>query len=531
MTGSPAGQLALVLHAHLPFVRHPEHPVFLEENWLFEAMVESYIPLVDMLGRLREDGIEFRLGLGLSPTLCEMLSDDLLQERFAARLDALIELSRKELDRTQPHPEFHRTAVLYNRHFERAKVVFEETFGRDLLSAFRAFQEAGALEIICCPATHAFLPLLVNRRAIRAQLRMGIRNYRRHFGCDPRGLWLPECAYVPGLDEELAAEHLRYFFLDSHGILFGTPRPKYGIFAPVLCRSRVAAFGRDIESSKQVWSSQTGYPGDADYREFYRDLGYDADYDYIAPYLHPDGIRHDVGIKYHRVTGAVALSDKQPYNPERARAKVDRHATDFLVNRQKQARHLRELLGRPPLIVAPYDAELFGHWWYEGPQFLELFLRKAACDQEDIELVTPSGYLEQQPSLQVVEPSASSWGDKGYFEVWLNGSNDWIYRHLHKAEERMAELADANGQPGTLRMRALNQAARELMLAESSDWAFIMSTGTMVSYAEKRVHDHIRRFNELYDMLTNGSIAEPRLAELEQRDNIFPDMDYRIYAV
>jgi len=529
MAGHPEGYLTLVLHAHLPFVRHPEHPVFLEENWLFEAMLESYIPLVDMLNGLMNDGIHFRLAMGISPTLCEMLADTMLRERFSKRLANLIELSAKEMERTRHYPEFLRVAELYHKRFQRAQHIFEEICRRDLVSAFRTLQDAGRLEIICSAATHAFLPLLGNRRAVRAQIRMGVRNYQRHFRRDPVGMWLPECAYVPGLDEELAAERLRYFFLDSHGILFGSPRPKYGTFAPVYCRSHVAAYARDIESSKQVWSSQTGYPGDPEYREFYRDLGYDADYDYVAPYLHPDGIRHDLGIKYYRVTGRMGLSDKQPYDPEVARQKADWHAADFLANRRAQAHHLFQLLGRRPLIVAPYDAELFGHWWYEGPLFLDFLMRKVACDQDSIRLTTPGAYLQEHPTLQVIEPSASSWGDKGYFEVWLNGSNDWIYRHLHKAEERMCMLVDTYRSSNVLRTRVLNQAARELMLAESSDWAFIMTTGTMVEYAEKRVRDHASRFSELHDMLVENRVNEARLAELEQMDNIFPDMDFRVY--
>ncbi len=525
------GYLSLVMHAHLPFVRHPEHPVFLEENWLFEAMLESYIPLLDMLDNLMNDGIDFRITMGVSPTLCEMLSDNLLRERFSKRLDSLIDLADREIERTRHYPDFNHLAKHYHDRFTRARHVFEEACRRDLVSAFRALQDAGRLEIIASAATHAFLPLMQGRRAMRAQIRMGVQNYRRHFGREPSGMWLPECAFVPGLDDELAAARLQYFFLDSHGILFGSPRPRYGTFAPVYCRSHVAAFARDIESSKQVWSSEIGYPGDPEYREFYRDLGYDAEYDYISDHLHPDGIRHDLGIKYYRVTGEVPLQDKQPYDPDKAFERVDTHAADFLANRQAQVIRLQCLLGRKPLIVAPYDAELFGHWWYEGPAFLDLLLRKIACDQDEVRLVTPREYLDDHPTLQVVEPSSSSWGDKGYFEVWLNGANDWIYRHLHKAESRMCSMVDGFGGNDSLRERLLNQAARELMLAESSDWAFIMTTGTMVDYAEKRVRDHIARFTELYEMFTSGSIIESRLAEFEQKDSIFPDMDFRVYRV
>ncbi|MBN2711664.1 MAG: DUF1957 domain-containing protein, partial [Planctomycetes bacterium] len=290
-----SGYLSIVLHGHLPFVRHPEHPVFLEENWLFEAMHECYIPLLRMMDRLASDGVEFRLTLSLSPTLCEMLADELLMERFDRHVDNLVSLCEKEILRTEDNEDLNRLARMYHERFVATREHFNNVYARNLIGAFRYHQDSGGLEIITCAATHAFLPLVRSPRCVRAQIRMGANSYRRHFERDPAGIWLPECAYVHGLDQELAAEGIRYFFLDSHGLLFGVPRPKYGNFAPVYCRTNVAAFARDIESSKQVWSAETGYPGDPDYREFYRDLGYDAEEEYIAPHIHPDGFRHDIG--------------------------------------------------------------------------------------------------------------------------------------------------------------------------------------------------------------------------------------------
>jgi 1,4-alpha-glucan branching enzyme len=524
------GHLAIVLHAHLPFVRHPEHPVFLEENWLFEAMAECYLPLLDMFNRLLDDGVDFRATVSLSPTLCEMFSDPLLRDRFSRRLSSLVELTEKEIIRTTHEPAFNRTARMYRDFFSRIQNLFEEVYHRDLCAAFGELRKTGKLELLVCAATHGFLPLIKHPACARAQVQVGVNNYKKHFGVAPAGMWLPECAYVPGLDAELAAAGVKYFFLDSHGLLFGAPRPKYGTFAPVRCRSGVAAFARDIETSKQVWSAEHGYPGDPQYREFYRDLGYDAPASYIAPYIHPDGIRHDLGIKYHRVTGRIDLAHKEPYNPDAAFAKAEEHAGNFLFNRQAQARHVKDVIKRPPLIIAPYDAELFGHWWFEGPKFLESLFRKAASLQNEIRLVSPSEYLAKNPKLQTIQPSASSWGDKGYFEVWLNGANDWVYRLVHEAEDRMCRLAERCHSPAPLERRALNQAARELLLAESSDWAFILTTHTMTQYAEKRVRTHIARFTELWKMLEAGSINEPRLTEIESLDNLFSEIDYRVYA-
>ncbi|MCX7935353.1 MAG: hypothetical protein N3A66_08855 [Planctomycetota bacterium] len=310
------GYFAIVLHAHLPFVRHPEHPCFLEENWLFEALAECYLPLLDLLNSLMNDGVPFRISFSISPTLCEMLSDRLLLERFSRRLEALIELSDKEIYRTRHQADFRRTAEMYSVRLRRARRLFEEDCRRDVVAAFRALQDTGRVEILASAATHPILPLILRPRCLRAQIRMGIRSYQRYFHRCPNGFWLPECAYTPGLDHELAAENIRYFILDSHGILYGTPRPKYGIFAPIFCRSRVAACGRDIESSKQVWSAHSGYPGDPVYREFYRDLGYDADADYVAPYLLTGGARHDLGFKYCSTFFPKFIDCKIKYFPQ-----------------------------------------------------------------------------------------------------------------------------------------------------------------------------------------------------------------------
>jgi 1,4-alpha-glucan branching enzyme len=283
-----------------------------------------------------------------------------------------------------------------------------------------------------------------------------------------------------------------------------------------------------MESSKQVWSAQEGYPGDHHYRDFYRDVGFDLDYDYVKPYLHGGGSRVYTGIKYYRITGRG--DHKEPYDPDVAREKAAGHAANFMFNREKQVEYLHDFLKKEPIIVAPYDAELFGHWWFEGPQWIDFLFRKCAFDQDVFDLITPSEYLSKYPRNQVATPSLSSWGWKGYNEVWLEGSNDWIYRHIHWAADRMVELANDGDGGDPLRARALKQAARELLLAQSSDWAFIMKTGTAVTYALKRTKDHLGRFRKLYEDLKHGSIDIDWLSDAEAKDNIFPELDYRIYS-
>jgi len=532
MSKTPQGYLCLVLHAHLPFVRHPEYQDCLEEHWFYEAMTETYLPLIDVFDGLVREGIDFRVTMSVTPPLASMMSDPLLQARYRKHLEDLVELAHKEVERTQWMPEFHETAKMYQRRFERCRHLFVDVHKQDLIAAFRQLAEAGRLEIITCGASHGFLPLLqLHPQAARAQVAVATQFHRETFGRPSLGCWNGECGYYPGLDVILAEYGLRYFFVDAHGILFADKQPRYGVYAPLFCPSGIAAFGRDLESSKSVWSAEEGYPGDPRYREFYRDIGYDLEFEYIRPYIHESGLRIATGIKYYKITGNdVDLSEKQPYVEDDAMETAATHAGNFMFNRQKQVEWLRGFMDRPPIVVCPYDAELFGHWWFEGPAFLDYLFRKIYYDQKDIVCITPSEYLERHPKNQVATPSLSSWGYKGYCEVWLEGSNDWVYRHLHKGAERMTEMANRFPKAHGPLLRALKQAARELLLAQSSDWAFIMKTNTMVEYAKRRTREHLVNLANLYSMVMNGRIDEAFVSSLERRNNIFPNIDYRAFA-
>jgi 1,4-alpha-glucan branching enzyme len=522
------GYLSLVLHAHLPFVRHPEHPKFLEENWLFEAITETYIPLLQVFERWERDGVDTRLTLTLTPTLCSMLLDPLLQERYVRHLDELIELTEKEIHRTHWDKPFHELALLYHRRFLEVRNTYA-AHGRNLVAAFGKFQKLGRVEIITSAATHALLPLLANHPpSLRAQILVARDHYRSCFGCDPRGIWLPECAYVDGVEPVLQAANIRWFITDTHGLLHASPRPRYGVFAPIFTPNGMAAFGRDLDSAKQVWSKHEGYPGDPAYRDFYRDIGFDLDFDYVKPHLPAADQRGFTGIKYFRITGDSP--DKLVYDRAAALQTAANHAQHFIEARMSQIKHLAGILDRPPLVLSPYDAELFGHWWYEGPEFLDYVVRKAYYDQKVFSLITPGEYLSKHSFNQIAKPGASSWGEEGYWHVWLNETNEWIYPHLNAAQERMTQLARQFTEPTPLQERALKQAGRELLLAQSSDWPFILRTGTSPDYARKRVKDHLLRFIALHDQLTSTRVDEPWLKYVEDRDNIFPEINWRYWA-
>ena len=523
------GLLAIILHAHLPFVRHPEQDDFLEERWLFEAITESYLPLLDRFQRLANDKVPWRLTMSFSPTLLSMWADPLLQDRYVRHLEQLIELAEKEIQRTRWLPPFQRMALFYHHRFTSARHLFGEAHGRNLIRAFRDLSDRGFLEPMASCATNAFLPLMNGQRAaVRAQVHVGMQMCEEAFGRRASGFWLPECGYAPDQEAILHEEGIRYVITDAHGILFGSPRPQYGVFAPAISPSGVAVFGRDLDSARSVWGTDDSYPSHVDYREFYRDIGHDLEYEYIRPYLGAGGSRLNTGMKYYRITGPS--DEKEPYNPDRALEQAARHASHFMLRRRRQAQALRRLMDRTPIIVSPYDAELFGHWWFEGPDWLERVIRKTQQAPRTIRLVSPSDYLASYPSNQPLEPAMSSWGVGGYHEVWLNGSNDWIYRHLHKMAERMVEAATQHPHADPLRRRALNQMARELLLAQSSDWAFILKAQTHTGYAYRRLNDHLARFTHLYDSVAGGHIDASWLSDVETKDSVFPFLDYRIYA-
>src|SRR5438132_518463 len=235
-----SGYLAIVLHAHLPFVRHPEHEKFLEENWLFEAITETYVPLLQLLHGWRRQGMDVRLTLSLTPPLCSMLLDRLLQTRYARHLDELIDLADKEIHRTVWEKPFQELALFYHQRFSAVRD-FYRACNRDLIGEFRKFQDLGTLEIITSAATHAFLPLLAGHPpSLRAQILVARDHYRSCFGSDPRGIWLPECAYVAGIENVLQEANIRWFITDTHGLLHANPRPRYGVYAPIFTPNGIA---------------------------------------------------------------------------------------------------------------------------------------------------------------------------------------------------------------------------------------------------------------------------------------------------
>jgi len=516
------GQLALVLHAHLPYVRQPEQELALEEHWLLEALADSYLPLLEVLEAAAARGSGFRLTLSLSPTLLTMLADPGLPGRFVDFLARRLRLCAEEGAR-QGAPERRRLALWYRGRWEALGRRYLEQWGGDLIGAWGRLRDAGRLELITTAATHGYLPLLRDQPGgVGAQIRVGRDAFVALTGQRAAGLWLPECGYYPGLEEDIAAAGYAYSLVEAHGLQQGHPPPAWDCQAPVTCRG-IAFFGRDPDSAREVWSPEAGYPGHPDYREYHWDLGFAAPPATLAAFLPPGVARAPTGIKYYRVTGGQG--PKAFYDPERAAHRAALDARRFIARRrQRLAAFSRS--ARPPLIVAPYDAELFGHWWFEGPVFLDALIRELDASP-DLEAVSLGEHLARQGPAAECRLAASSWGQGGYNATWLRPETAWVHLQLHQAAVEFAALRARHGDDPAMGRegRLLRQAARSLLLAQGSDWTFHLGRGGGSQYAEARLRAHLARFAFLADTLRRGLDPGERLGALERMDALFPELD------
>jgi len=518
--------LIFQLHAHLPYVRHPEWDNFLEEQWLFEAVCETYAPLALMLEEMRRDGVNAHLTMTISPTLLLMLTDDLLHDRLVRYVSTRLQLLDEESERHSKLTDPFRPLVrMYRERFTAIRDMLDGQGG--LVRAFRTLEKAGYLEIITCAATHGFLPhLAMSTGAVERQVGVGCRIQERILGRRPRGIWLPECGFIPGLENVLAAEGLDYFFVESHAIELATPgmELKEGDpLVPLKTPAGPVAFGRDRETSKAVWSAEEGYPGNVFYRDFYRDIGFDLPEETIAPYMPPSVDHTFTGIKYHRITGET--EHKEPYNRAKALEIAQGHAVDFVNRVIGRTWWMSECGMKTPVVVCPYDAELFGHWWFEGIDWLGMVFR--VLDKTDgIDAFTPGMYLDKGGETRNAVPAHSSWGDGGYGEVWGSDKAEWIWPHIYGLNHHLRRLkARHKGTRDKNTKRALVQFERELLLLESSDWPFILHTGTQTGYAYTRLAEHIEACRDLKQMLENNSINTERLDVLAWKHPGFDEED------
>jgi len=519
----------LILHAHQPYVRHLEYPKFLEENWLFESIAESYLPLLSVLERLDGEGCQFKVTISFSPTLTTMLCDEPLQERFVRYMQERIELGNKEVERCKSDAPENLFMAKHYRDAYSSMLSLYESLGRDILKEFLRLKRKGKVELMASAATHAFLPLFrMDENAVRAQVEVGISEFVRVFGYSPDGFWLPECGYYTGLERILGEYGIRYVQLPSHSVLTSKNLIASAGTEPLLLGdSPVYGFPRDWSLSSLVWSDVSGYPCDRDYREFYRDIGYDLPLEYIRPYIHEPDVRVFTGYKYFAITQRG--NEKKPYEMDKALEKVQLHADNFLYHVRRKGLGNYFENGKKPIVTLCFDAELFGHRWFEGVSFLERLL-SANEAESGIRLTTPSETLASGSYAEKAYLNDCSWDKHGYADSWLDGSNAWTYRHIEKAIGYMEEIARHFPKQPSLKKRFLNQAAREILLAMDSDWPKIMHDRTSVNYAETRFRNHIGSFLVVYSNMCKNAVNTEWLINAEKRNAIFPDIDYNIFG-
>jgi len=486
-----------------------------------------------------------------------------LQEAEEELIEAVEEVEDENEPPADPDPRY-ALAQWYLGWYNNVLDSFINRYGRDIIGSFKVLQDEGYLEIITCAATHGYLPLVSRDSTIFGQLAVGIASYEKHFGRQPRAIWLPECAYrpayyvpgengqqyyKPGIEEFLAEQNLKLFFSETHTIEGGVPVGKAGTeeiigpysyvqrryvvpasktlpqtnnstFSPYwVNQPQVLVIGRNNRTGQQVWSAKWGYPGDKDYREFHRkDSG--------------------SGMQYWRISGPdVDLGFKEYYNPEWASQRILEQSNHFVGLVEQELSNHFDNTQKPGIMSCNYDTELFGHWWFEGPEWIKQVLRKLS-ESETVELTTASDWVEQHPPEVVLAIPESSWGQQGTHFVWLNPDTEWMWPLIHAAERRMEKLVERfKENTSANNVLVLQQAARELLLLESSDWPFLVTTGQAKDYSVERFTQHLDRFNELADALEalgdNGEIGEGPLymaRRYNDLDNPFPEIDYTLFG-
>jgi 1,4-alpha-glucan branching enzyme len=538
-------------------------------EWLHEAAAETYLPLLRVFGELEQQGLALRANVNLSPILLEQLSHPVFKDEFPKYLLRKIQAAHKDADdfTLQGDPHMVHVSRFWLHFYEQALRQFDE-LGSNIIRGFQHFYDSGAIEIITCGATHGYFPLLGTDSSIRAQVKTGVETHVRYFGRKPRGIWLPECGYRPagtwqfpvapdgsshvrqpfyreGVEQILSEHGLQFFYVDTHLVdtstrftpyqllAGGVPRameaaqepPRKNFYRPYYAESpdpdaQVAFFTRDPRTSVQVWSGDQGYPGDANYLEFHKK-------------------RWPGGNRYWRITGhKIDLGLKQPYDPAIALERTREHAKHFVQITTETLERYGKNGDGAAILTAPFDAELFGHWWFEGPEWLKNVALEFARPESQVKLISCTDYLDQFPPAGYVALPEGSWGAESNNSVWLNDDNSWTWKHIYPAELAVQQIANGGLWYGNeTATRLVKQICRELLLLESSDWQFLITTKAARDYAEKRFSTHLDQFRTLLDTWrrfeATHQISAERMQELEAielRDSVFPEIDPELWA-
>ncbi len=573
MSEDKIGAFSFVLHSHLPYVlSHGRWPH--GTDWLNEACAETYIPILDMLNEIVEDGQSPNLTISISPVLCEQLGHEAFPPEFCSYLDNKIQAAETDKEVFDRHGDTNMSelAQMWINFYGRTKNNFENKYDQNLPEAFKKMQDDGHIEIMTCAATHGYFPLLSRDTTLQAQVKQAIQSYENFFGRKPRGIWLPECAYRPryewkppvqiegldksylrkGVEEILSENGIEYFIVDSALLKGGeaigvyidrfealkklwgqfekeykppeeikerSPQEIYLVSSGDENKKPVAVFTRDPKTGLQVWSGEYGYPGDGNYLDFHKK-------------------RFPGGHRYWMVTSAKSdLADKEEYNHKRAMGRVPENAAHFKSLVKEVLSEFNEKSGKKGFLCAPFDCELFGHWWFEGVNFLKLVTEYVNNDQQ-IETRTCGSFLDEALPTDVISMPEGSWGQGGYHYIWLNEWTEWSWKHIYEDELRMQSLAKKHRDSDDKDLlNILKQAARELMLLVASDWQFLISTWAARDYAEMRLARHHKRFLRLANMAERYAAGDDVdeedwtfLGDMENQDSIFPDIKIEWFA-
>lgn len=526
--------ISIVLNAHLPFISavgSPPGTPAPEEPRLFEALSETYIPLLRVFDRLDADHIPFRMAIALSPTLCHMLSDPALIRRYLAYVDRQIEFGAGECERTSRDSETGPLARMFYDQMVDKRILFTERYEGNILKTLDYFQRKGRLELLTTAATYAFLPFYTScPEAVQAQLEAALASHRKIFGANPQGFWLPELGWSPELDRCLRAYNFGYTIVEAHGVLAGNAPPSRGTFYPLMTPSRLLIMARDHYARRDLCSADGGgFARDPRYLDYDKDAGYELPIEQVRRFIGTREGRARTGSRYWTIGAGCA--DRQVYDPAPAQALAQAQAHAFLDGRIARLKRAGELMEEIPVSLCAYEADAVGGRWYEGPLFLEALFREGVRREGEIRFMNPAEYLYklERESFRTQTPEFSSWGANGYAEMWLDASNDWIYRYVMRSLDRMVELAERFPNESGLKERALNQAAREILLAQTSDWPRLLYKQEARAFARTQIEDALRNFTTIYESLGSNYISTEWLTSLERRHHCFPGINYRMF--
>lgn len=480
-------RFVLVLHSHLPYVLGKGRWPFGEE-WLHEIVLDTYLPLLEELEGLARDGVPAAVAIGITPILMEQLKSADFVVSFRKWVEGKRLALKEDVSRLPDTPEARELNKFYRDELEQRLSQFD-ALGGDVVAAFAGLQDRGYLEVLTSCATHGYLPLFSNDVSRRLQIRAGTATYQHWMGRRPTGFWLPECGYAPGVERLLADEGLRYFVADAAAFDTGSGRSYEGARIPASVStesawtpwdigSGVAVFLRNPQTSEQVWSRDLGYPGDGVYREFHKRC-------------------EGSGWQYWRITSKQTdLGNKDLYQPAEARLRAREHASHFAHILQGLAAAHQQTSGNPGVIVSAFDTELFGHWWYEGPAWISDMFRSLA-GQPSIAASAPLDVLDSY-TLPAGKLRESSWGVGGGHDTWMNSETSWIWDYIRADQRRFIRLL-----PG-LHGAVADVLLREILLEESSDWPFLITTGQARAYGVARFLEHHRKVQSLLEAIDHA---------------------------